>query len=147
MRNHVLLKSVRRLLGPDVHVIHVATMWRRHHLAGAFAAGAFVVLFLVALFSGVEPIGSQIAIGLAGVAVAGMATTDQRVLAATDTELIMMQSSRVRHYATSVIDRLPLDTPIKVVSDNLVISDWDVGGQRFSMMKRSQRAMTAIASA
>lgn len=105
-----------------------------------------MVLFLVALFAGVESIGSQIAIGLAGVAVAGMATTDQRILASTDTDLVMMQSSRVRQSARSVIERLPLDTPIKVVSDNLVISDWDVGGQRFSMMKRSQRAMTAIAS-
>lgn len=133
-------------LGPGETVRNVVQMWRRHHLALPFIAGAFVVLFCVALLAGVEQLSSQFAIGLAGVAVAGMATTDQRILAQTDDGLVMLQSSRIRWHAKRVIERLPDTTPIEVLSDNLVISDWNVNGQRYSMMKRSQRAMSAITS-
>jgi len=145
MRSQILLKSVRRLLDADESVVHVATMWRRHHWGLVFSLGAFVVLFVVAVVAGVTPLGSQIAIGLAGLAVASLATNDQRILVQTDRGLVMMQSSRIRQKAIKVIGRLAPDTPIEIVSDNLVISDWIVGDQRFSMMKRSQRSMTAIA--
>lgn len=139
------MKSVRRLLDDGESVVHVAVMWRRHPWSLMFSMGAFVVMFGVAVLAGVAEVGSQVAIGLAGLAVAAMATTDQRILALTDRGLVMMQSSRIRQKAVGIIDRPPSDTRIEIVSDNLVISDWMVGDQRFSMMKRAQREMTAMA--
>ena len=75
-----------------------------------------------------------------------MATTDQRILVQTDDELVMLRSSRIRQYARAVVGPVPDDASIEVVSDNLVISDWMIGDQRFSMMKRAQRSMTHIAT-
>jgi len=147
VRNQVLIRSVRRLLGDDVVVHHVVTMWRRHPLAIPFCAGAFVVGFVVAALVDIQPLSSQVAVGLAGLAVAAMATTDQRILVQTDADLVMVLSSKIRQYAKAIIGSIPGDAVIEVVSDNLVISDWMIGDQRFSMMKRSQRAMTHIVAA
>lgn len=146
MRDIFLIRSVQRLLDNDEQVRHVATMWRRGPKTYPFAAGAFVFSFLVASLLNVGTLGSQFAIGCAGVAVASMATTDQRILVGTTRGLVMMQSSRIRQSARSVIGRLPADATIKIVSDNLVISDWEVDGERFSMMRRSQKAMSALAT-
>ena len=146
MRNQVLIRSIRRLLGDDVVVHHVVSMWRRHHLAIPFCAGSFMLGFVVAALVDIQPISSQVAVGLAGLAVAAMATTDQRILVQTDDELVMLRSSRIRQYARAVVGPVPDDASIEVVSDNLVISDWMIGDQRFSMMKRAQRSMTHIAT-
>ena len=79
--------------------------------------------FVVAALVDIQPISSQVAVGLAGLAVAAMATTDQRILVQTDDELVMLRSSRIRQYARAVVGSVPDDASIEVVSDNLVISD------------------------
>lgn len=103
-------------------------------------------MLLVVSLAGATEWSSRISIGLAGAAVAAMATTEYRVLARTTRGLVLLRSSRLRRRANGVIRRLEKDTKIEVVGSNLVITEYRVDGVIYSVMRRSQQEMTAIAA-
>lgn len=138
--------SVRRFLDDDERIDHLVHMSKRHHLMLPFVLAAFVGLVIVAFVVGVEQWSGRIALGLAGAAVAATATTDYRILASTSTGLVMLQSSRIRQVARKLVGRPASDIEIKAVGQNVVMTDWLVDGDRYTVMKRFQQAMTAIAA-
>ena len=144
MRREVLWASVLRVLG-DVEVLDVAYMWRRHRWsipAGAVAGAVCGVLATLVGWSAA----SAVAIGLAALAVAVGAGTEYRVLAVTDRGLVLMKGGRVRQVARPPADWLPDGIRVERVANNLVVSDWMVGGDRFSVMRRHESTMSAIAA-
>lgn len=145
MRRAVLWSSVRRQLDIDEELLDVAYMWHRHRLALPFAALAAVVLGAIAFVAGFGTPAS-VGIGLAGFAVAGSAATDYRVLAVTDRDLVAMKGSRIRQIARPPLDRLPVDTRVERLSNNLVISEWRIGDDTYSVLRSHQATMAAIAA-
>ena len=144
MRDGILYSSVQKLLPADEKVLHVAHTWTRHRWTVPYAVAAFVGFFAVAFAVEVEQWSGRVGLGLAGAAIATMATTEYRVLVLTSSGLVLLRSSRVRQRATALIKRLPASTQVKPVGSNLVITDWEVGSVVYSVMKRSQAAMVAI---
>ncbi len=119
-------------------------MWSRHRLMVPYAVGAFIALVLVAIAVGVNPWPSRVAIGAAGAAVAAAATTTYRVLALTDSGLVLLGGSRVRHYATGLIRRLPPGVEIHRRGGNMLTSDWSVDGSLFTVLKRDDQALGSM---
>ncbi len=145
MRRDVLWRSVRRVLGTDEELLDVAYMWQRHRLLVPFAAVAAVIGGGGAALAGFTSPASIFAVALAAVAVAASAATDYRVLAVTASGLVLMKGARVRQVATALIERLPESTTVERVSGNLVIGEWRVGDRRFSVLRRFESTMAAVA--
>lgn len=145
MRRRVLIESVRRRLRAGEHLQEVAYMWHRHRWTLPFALSAGAGLCLVAFVSGFDSAGSLVAVGLAASAVAAMATTEYRVLAATTSGLVLLRASRIRQVAVEVLERLPASTDVRLVGNNLVLTDWMVGDRRYTVPKSSESAMNRIA--
>lgn len=60
---------------------------------------------------------------------------------------MLLRASRVRQVAFEMIERLPASTPVELVGNNLVLTDWMVGERRYTVPKSSQSAMARIAGA
>jgi len=146
MRQQVLYKSVRKLMPKGQPIDHLVLMMGRHRLMLPFVIGAAIALFVVALLSGIQQTSGRIAVALGGAAVAAMATTEYRVLVRTGDEIILFAASRLRQKATRMIGHLNPDTPIKMIGNNLVLTEWLVGDRHFTVMRRFQQAMVALAS-
>lgn len=144
-RQRVLYDSVRRHLDDGERIEHLVYLSKRHRLMIPFVLAAFLGLMAVAFVAGVEQWSGRIGLGLAGAAVAAAATTEYRVLASTSKGLVMFQSSRIRQMARKLLGRLDPDVEIEAVGQNLVMTDWLIDGDRYTVMKRFQQAMTAIA--
>lgn len=74
-----------------------------------------------------------------------MLGVDYRVLVGTDDEIVMMHGGRLRQVATSVVGRVSSDVAIEPVGNNLVMTQWQIGDEHYSVMKRFQSDMVAIA--
>lgn len=144
MRSGILYSSVRNQLPEGELIVQIAHMWTSNRWALPYGLAAFVGCFVVAFVVGVDQWSGRIVIGLAGAAVAAMATTEYRVLVLTREGLVLMGSSRIRQRATNLIRRLPASVSVEPVGSNLVITEWSVDGQVYSVMKRHQAAMLAI---
>lgn len=144
MRDRVLHNSVRAALPSEERIMHLAHMWTRHPFMLAYAAVACLAMVAFAVAVGVEQWGGRIGLGLAAGAVASMAATEYRVLALTTEGLVLFRSSKTRQKATKLLERLPKSAEVQPVGSNLVITDWSVGDQVYSVMKRHQNAMVAI---
>ena len=119
-------------------------MWTRHRLIVPYAAFAFAVLLIVGIATGIEQWSGRFGLAVAGAALAAMATTEYRVLALTASGLVLLRSSRIRQRATALIERLPASVEVRPIGSNLVITDWSVDSNVYSVMKRHQSAMVAI---
>ncbi len=145
MRRRVLIESVQKRLRADDDLREVAYMWHRHRWTLPFALLAAVAVAVVAVLAGVRSAGSVVAVGLAAAAVAATAATEYRVLAATGRGLVLLRASRIRQVAVEVLERLPASTPVTLVSNNVVLTDWMVGDRRYTVPRSSHSAMTRIA--
>jgi len=146
MRERLLYESARALLGDDEKIEQLVHMWSRHRLLFPYAVVAAGIMLIVAIVVGVDQWSGRVGLALGAAAVAAMATTNYRVLVQTPTNLVLMRSSKVRQKALAVIERLPVDTPVAPAGSNLVITDWELAGITYSVMKRYQQAMTSIAT-
>ena len=146
MRRNVLVRSVQRLLPGGTQLIDVVFMWRRRSwmLGGALAAGAVTLAGLTLLDYGSPS--SRTMLALAAALIAAVLGTDNRVLASTSDGIVMFEASRIRQVAVRLSAPVPGGTPIEMISSNLVLTEWRVGGERFTVPKRSQQAMSAIAT-
>ncbi len=146
MRRRVLIESVQKRLRADDELREVAYMWHRHRWTLPFAILAAIGVAGVAALVGVGSWGSLVAVGLAAAAVAATAATEYRVLAATQRGLVLLRASRIRQVAVEVLERLPASTPVTLVGNNFVLTDWLVGDRRYTVPKSSESAMTRIAT-
>ncbi len=146
MRHAILIRSVRKYVGPDGNVLDAVYMWSRHRLMVPYAALAFLALVLVAAVVGIHPWPSRVAIGASGAAVAAAATTEYRVLALTGTGLVLLRGSRVRHYATGVMTPLPAGVTPRREGGNMLTSDWSIDGSVYTVLKRDDQALASMAS-
>jgi hypothetical protein len=144
MRQEVLWRSVRRILGTDEEILGVAYLWGRHRLLAPLVVLAALIGSGAAALAGFTSVASIAAVALAAVAVAASVSTEYRVLAVTEGGLVLMRGGRVRQVATALIERLPDSTKVERVSSNLVISEWRVGTNRFSALRRFESTMSAI---
>jgi hypothetical protein len=145
MRRRVLVNSVRRLLPDDVDLVDVVFMWRRHRWMLGWAISAAAVVFGVALIAGYGSVQARIGVAVAVGLVIAVVTTDYRVLAHTTGAPHLFQASRIRQVATALVGPLEPDATIELVGSNLVLTDWVVDGERFTVPKNSQAAMTRLA--
>jgi len=142
MRREILWGSARGLLDGE-EILDVAYMWRRHRWAipaGLVVGGAVALLAMIFGFSTATGIG----VGAAALAVLVSAATEYSVLAMTSRGLALMGGGRIRQVARPPVEWLPADTPVEKLVNNLVVSDWRVGDQRFSVLRRYESTMSAI---
>lgn len=145
MRKRILLSSVQKRLRSGERAELAAYMWNRHRLMVPFLVASFIVLTAVATAAGFETWAGRVAIGFAGAAVAGTASTDYRILAKTDKGFVLLKSSRVRQYATQLIEQLPASTPLERVGGTMLATEWIVGERSYTVAKSSEPAMSAMA--
>lgn len=145
MRKRVLLASVQKRLPNGQQALLAAYLWTRHRWMVPFAVLAFVALLLVATVAGFETWASRIGIGLAGAAVAGSATTEYRILAKTDRGFALLRCSRIRQYATELLEQLPPSTTLEKRGGTMLTTEWAVDGQVYTVAKSSEPAMSAMA--
>ena len=146
MRRRVLLASVERLLGGSGTVRDAAYVWTRHHWSSWFAAISFLGLVFAAPIGGIEDWPTRIVLGLAGVAVATLATTDYRVVADTTNGLVVFRASRIRQVATQLENRLGTSVSIEPEGGTIIYSDWRIGNNIYTVPRSSQPAMERIAA-
>lgn len=146
MRKAILFRSVNRALDSDERVIEAVYMWARHRWMVPYAIVAFVALFVVADLVGFTQVSAQIALGIAGAAVAVAATTDYRVVAWTERGLYLFKASRIRRFASALIEELPEETPMTRLESNVIASDWEIGDRRYTLTRSNEQAMNRIAS-
>ncbi|MFK8026394.1 MAG: hypothetical protein AB8G26_20740 [Ilumatobacter sp.] len=146
MRRRVLVSSVQRLLPTEVTLIDVVFMWRRSGAMYVWAAGAAALAVLVTTIFDYGSGTARLALALAAALAAAVVTTESRVLAHTDAGPYSFVAGRVRQVATRLIGPLPDDAELAVVGSNLVLTDWVVGTERFSVPRTFQAAMTRLAA-
>ncbi len=146
MRKAILFRSINRALDSDERVIEAVYMWARHRWMVPYAIVAFVALFIVADLVGFAEVSAQVALGIAGAAVAVAATTEYRIVAWTERGFYLLKASRIRRFATGLIDRLPDDTEMTPVESNVIATDWEIGQRRYTLTKSNEQAMQRIAS-
>lgn len=146
LRRTILHRSIERHLDPDEQLRHAVVMTSRHRWFVPYALGSGAVIFLVASATGVETLLSRLVLAACGVAVAAIATTEHTVLAETDRGLVLLRSSRIRQYATSLVRRLPSDTPVTMVGSTVITSDWRVDGVVYTLTKRWEATMRRIST-
>ncbi len=146
MRRSVMIKSVQRLLRNDEELLDAAFMWNRHRLMIPYAALAFGAMLLVALIAGFDTWASRLGLAAAGAGVAAMATTNYRILAHTDRGFVLLRASRVRQYATEILERWPHSIELTPMSSFMVVTDWTVHDRRYSVPKSSEQSVVRMAA-
>jgi len=145
LRTNLLFKSVQQLLGADAQIRDVAMLFTRHRWFLPYSIVAAIAVFVVASATGVAGLGSRIVLGLCGLAIAGMATTNYWVLADSGNALVLCRSSRIRQYATGVVERLPRDTPLEMFGSTVITSDWKIRGVVYTTTKRWESSLREMA--
>lgn len=145
MRRANLLRSIARLLDEGTELKDAAYMWSRHRWMIPYAVFAALAVFLTSEWAGFTETPTRVALGFAAGAIAVNATTDYRVLARTSRGLVLLKSSRIRQYATEVLERLPKSTTIEVVGGTVLATDWQVGDAVYTVPKSSEQAIQRIA--
>ncbi len=146
MRRRVLFNSVHRLLPAEVALIDVVFMWRRSGAMYVWASAAAAVAVGVTTVLDYGSVTTRLALAVAAALAATIVTTDSRVLAHTDSGPYAFSAGRVRQVATRLLGPLPKESPLEVVGSNLVLTDWLVGAERFSVPRNFQAAMTRLAA-
>ncbi len=144
MRRTLLYRSIQRLLGCDEKLHDAAVMWSRHRLMVPYLVVVALILGVGATVVGFS-VPSAVAIAAAGTALGAAATTEHRVLAATEGGLWLLRSSRIRTVAVEVLEQMPSQTTVELVANQFVLTEWIVGDRRFTVPKSSEAAMTRIA--
>lgn len=148
MRRRFLVSSVQRLLRDDERLVEVAFMWRHRPglvaSASVTAAAAYGATWALSFGSSGTRVGFALALAL----LVSVARTDYRVLALTTApRFVLYRASRVRQVAVAEIEQFMPPLVIDLQGTNLVLTEWLVGGEMFTVPKSSQAAMTRLAGA
>ncbi|MEX2280351.1 MAG: hypothetical protein WEA76_09715 [Acidimicrobiia bacterium] len=145
MRRAILFRSVARFLDEGTELQEAAFMWTRHRWMVPYAIIAALAVFLTSEWAGFTELSTRVALAFAAGAIAVNATTDYRVLARTTRGLLLLKASRIRQYATGLIEWLPASTQIEVVGGTVLATDWQVGEAVYTVPKSSEQAIQRIA--
>lgn len=145
MRRQYLIRSVSRHLPAGERVLQVAFMWQRHRWMPLYTACSLVGLTVLATVVGFETWALRLAIGLAGAAIAGSATSSYWVLAQTSAGLVWLKGSRIRQRAVELVRRLPSSTEISRLGGSILAHEWRVDGQTYSVMRSYDSELQAMA--
>jgi hypothetical protein len=145
VRRTTLFRSITRFLDDGVTLEDAAFMWSRHRWMIPYALVAGSAVFFAAGWVGFDGVATRTAVGFAAGAVAVNATTDYRVLALTSRGLLLLKASRIRQYATAVLEPLPDSTTVVAVGGTVLATDWRVGDEVYTVPRSSGRAIERIA--
>ncbi len=145
-RYRLLQSSVEKLVDSDETVEAVVMLWNRHRWFFGYAAAAGLAIYVVATLSGFDGLVNRIALAACGVAIAGMSTTNYWVLARTNRGFVLCRSSRIRQFATSLVERLGQSPSIEMVGSTVVTSDWQIDGVEYTLSKRWESTMRTLAT-
>lgn len=145
MRRAVLLRSVQRVLGDGITVKDAAFAWSRHRWITPFGTLVFGAIVFLAPIGGIDDWPTRLVLGLAGVGVAVMATTNYRVVADTDAGMYLLKGSRIRQVAIAGGDRVDEHAELKPVGGTMIATDWKVGEHVFTVPRSSEQAMQRMA--
>jgi len=137
---------VQRLLPDGVELVDVVFMWRRSastYLWSSVGAGVVVGVLSAA---GYGSMATRLMLALAVGLAVSIVATDSRVLAHTNAEPYVFAAGRVRQIAVQLLGPLAPDDVIQVVGTNLVVTEWLVGTERFSVPRNFQASMTRLAA-
>jgi len=140
------MDSVRRLLSPDTPLVDVVFMWRRRRWALGYAAGAGAAALAIASAFGYGTWSTRVGLAACAAVMAALVATEQYVIADTGTSLELLRASSIRQVAVTSLRTISPSVPIDVVSSNLIVTEWQIGTERFSVPRRFGRAMTAATS-
>ncbi len=146
MRRAVLLRSVQDVLGGSSTVRDAAYVWSRHRWLVPFATLVFAAIVFLAPLASIEEWPTRIVLGMAGVAVAVMSTTDYRVVAETERGLVMMKASRIRQVAIGGMEVLGPDVLLEPLGGTIIATDWQIGDHRYTAPRSSDEAMQRMAA-
>lgn len=121
-------------------------LWNRHRWFLGYALASGLAIYAVTTLSGFDGLVNRIALAGCGIALAGMSTTNYWVLARTDRGYVLCKSSRIRQFATGLVDRLGKSPRIEMVGSTVVTSDWQVDGVEYTLSKRWESTMRALAA-
>lgn len=144
MRRAILLRSVREVLGDGPTVRDAAYVWSRHRWVVPFGATVLAGIVFSAPLAGIDDWPTRVVIGLAGVGLAVTASTTYRVVAQTDTGIVLCRASRIRQVATGVEKRLG-SVEMRPIGGTLLAADWQVGSDLVTVPRSSQDAMARMA--
>jgi len=123
-----------------------AYAWSRHRWVVPFGAGVFVVIAFFAPVAGINDWPTRIVLGLAGVGVAVMATTDYWVVAETERGIRVLKASRIRQVAIADGEAVPEGAVMEPVGGTIIAADWQVGSHRYTIPRSSEQAMERMAA-
>lgn len=146
MRRAALIRSITGVLGDQVAVRDAAYMWTRHKWMVPYSSAVFGAVVLLAPIAGIEDWPTRIVFGLAGGAVAVMATTEYWVVAQTDDGFATLEASKIRQVARRLHSHLPRDVELAPVGGTILAADWQVGERRYTVPRSSEQAMQRMAA-
>lgn len=120
-------------------------MQTRHRWFIPYAMFAGIFMLIVGVLAGFSGAVSYVVLAACGVAIAGMATTEYSVLAITNDRLLLCRASRIRQRAIELSRELDEPVQLSMVGSTTITSDWDVDGVIYTLTKRWEPAMTALA--
>jgi len=142
----VLVGSVEKLLEPDEQVREVVVLWSRHRWFLPYWIFTGIFMYLVATLSGIESLANRVVVAGCGLAIAAMASTNYWVLSETTKGLVLLRSSRIRHYAKSLERRLDADASVEMIASTVITSDWRIDGLIYTLTKRWEATMRQIST-
>lgn len=147
MRRRLLVASVRRLLADDERPVEVVYLWRHRAAMVPVVVAAAVATYVILAMVEFGSVGSRVGVSMAVGLVASVLWTDHRVLASTTApRLVLFRAGRVRQVAVEPLREMSPTTEIVAVGSNLLLTEWLVDGERYTVPKRSQGAMTRVAA-
>lgn len=146
IRLKVLVGSVEKLLDADEQVHDVVVLWTRHRWYLPYWLFTAAFMYAVATLSGIETTANRVVVVGCGLAIAAMASTNYWILSDTSKGLVLLRSSRIRHYAKKVERRLDADPAIEMTNSTVITSDWRIDGLIYTVTKRWEATMREIAT-
>lgn len=137
---------MEKLLEDGESLADVVIMWSRHRWFVPYAAMAGIIVFVLTSALEVEGTVNRLALAGCAVAVASMSTTNYWVLAKTTNGFALCRSSRIRQRATSLVRRLDPGAEMRMVGSTVITSDWRIEGDEYTMSKRWEATMRALAA-
>lgn len=143
VRQRILLRSVRSLVGPHATVARAAVLKRLHRHAAALAIAVLLAGLAITTAIGIVSWYDRVVVaGLLAVLVVSI-TGEVRILAEVDESLVLFVGSRIRQVAVSRLG--PIEgADLEKMSSTLITSEWRVGNERYTVGKRADKSIEAM---